>query len=491
MGEVLASMGSSKNGQPILDFQISRKRDDHEYAEWQDYASADTATRLVPGGCVTHPRDTHNKWKLKEQLHIPVLDTFNEWLDDNVKGYLKTKKSWGSFVGPNRFLFSYGPRGAGRSSAVTTFCAENNINLYYIKNSFYESGQMLKIFKFAQEHQPCIVYFDGAHHIMSNAVALEYLTAAIRHRLNFVTDNVWTVLSSHAAPTVAFPYGTNVRKLLHDSGNVVSTPALTDNSVLQSVVAHLLWRLSGCNDLRAQDEAWTSVLGKMALRAQYHTAGEIHTFLVGVFRAHLSGLLQRRVDRQSIVDGFSDKCPSPEMFHKYMDNCSNEKGELRLSSLRNPKTEFYEHDREWRSFCQVNNIQIDQRPQDKRQRLSGSSDIQRQRIDAREYRDRLEQEASSILPFSYSLPASPVGRCTSFIDDGDSLADPTPLGRLSTRQSVATSRQVYLPPPPPSLPPLPASTSFLLPPPPSSTSFLPPPPPSQVWIPPRSKRDRS
>ena len=85
-----ASSSSSSGGpRPILSFDIKSGRADSRYATMQDYASTDARARLLENGLITHPRDPHRRWAGKDLVNMRVLDPFNNWLTDNIHGYLK------------------------------------------------------------------------------------------------------------------------------------------------------------------------------------------------------------------------------------------------------------------------------------------------------------------------------------------------------------------------------------------------------------------
>ncbi|OQW70848.1 MAG: hypothetical protein BVN35_17705 [Proteobacteria bacterium ST_bin11] len=344
-------------------------RPDAMYSVIQDYAKADASTSLMNrNGEITHPRDESIRWVPSQRVHLSALDTFNNWLTTNVANYLSTRNIWKS-IGPNRFLYSFGPRGSGRSSAVASFCSTNKINLHYIRNEFYKPGELLQIFEYAKVKQPCIVYFNDADRITGNSKAMEYLSAAMKLHLNNVTSNVWVILSSRVAPLKAFALNSPMGDYFTTYGSAVSTPSLCNAKEIRDLLNVFFMRLVQVEDFCDIEGPWMAIINSLINKSMYHTAGEIMVFLHSVFREHLLKVSRDYVESirsqassssSSVATSSSSMTfPSVSDFEERLNNLSLENNVPRLTSLRKPEADFIKHEEKWRSFVKTYNLKCD------------------------------------------------------------------------------------------------------------------------------------
>jgi hypothetical protein len=430
----------------LFGFDISGKRHDSMYAILQDYASTDAESRLkTTKGEITHPRDPHNKWKPANHLDLSVQRSFTKWLKCNISNFLKNRSVWSPFVGPHRFLYSFGPRGSGRSTVVTNFCATQHVNLYYIVNSFFEDKQIIRIVEYAKTRQPCVVYFDGAHHIMRDPHALEHLNAAMRRYLDPISDNVWIVMSSYVQPTVSFDAGKNITKYMLRHGSVVYTPALANNVEIRELVDLFLYRITTIFGFANSNSEWATVIRSLISKSKYHTAQEILEFIRMVFRTHWLKL--SKLDDPSTMG----KYPSTAVFTKHLESLPREHGTPRLTSLRNPESEYEAYTQEWTRFCAFYNFKVgyvgDQKSEKRQRTTEPPRDRERERQEARQHRENFEREMNYTPPRTDYSVASPSRHCTSYVpDDGHDYYQP--LQRQPLRSVPSSSRTTDYPPMP-------------------------------------------
>ncbi len=404
IGSSSSSSSSLSKERHLFGFDISDKRSDARYAVFQDYASADVVPRLrSESGVISHPRDEDNKWNSRMHIQLSSLASFTAWLRSHVASYLKHKSMFRKALGPQRLLYSFGPRGAGRSSVVTSFCSNNSINLYYIRNDFFEGDQVLKILEFAKANQPCVVYFDGAHHIVGRQDHLEYLHAAMRNVLNPVVDDVWIVLSSKLQPLEVFPRRSNIASYLTNYGKVVYTPALTNRTEIRDLVDIFMERLAGVKTFCAQRGDWEGVINKLLSQSVYHTPKELYNFLTQIVRDHLIYISEFEDRRES------SPCPSWRLFLRHLENCPRENSHSCLATMRDmPEREHLEMNRVWRDYCASSGVLSD--TDDRHDERNTHVQRERERDDTRRQREELEQRVATAPHHGYHEFERPVAK---------------------------------------------------------------------------------
>lgn len=324
------------------------------YTVIQDYASVDASSRLMTReGQITHPRDDSIKWSPSKCTHLSTLDPFNVWLKTNISNYMATRNMW-KCVGPNRFLYSYGPRGSGRSTAIASFCAVNKINLHYIRNEFYKPGQLMKIFEYAKTKQPCVVYFDGADRLAKKPAALEHMYAAMSLHLNSVTSNVWVVMSTAVSPVEALAAGTRISEHVVEHGTAVSTPALCSTREIRELLDVFFLRLTQTEGFCDMEGSWVKVIQSIVNKSVYHTPNEIMMFLSAIFRDHLSKISETYVEEGRTSGSLT--VPSIFDFDNHMKNLPRENNKPRLTSFRCPERDFTVHVEQWNMYTKLHNL---------------------------------------------------------------------------------------------------------------------------------------
>lgn len=242
---------------------------------------------------VVHPRDGVQKWTAGERRIYSHLSSMKQWLDANVKAYMRTSTYWQPEIYPRRILYAYGMRGSGRLTLLTDFCAQNRVNLLVAWISVHTKDMLFSVYEKAATMTPCIVYINNATSIFSTPAYTNELIAAHTKCIDSLATNVWTVLAGSFAPkqlriSQQGPHPIHAM-LLEPYGDTVHVPCISDLGEASQIAVEFVRDIAQSSDIIPRDYArtsWGSVVDHLARAFIFHTMQEMRRFVRGVFARH-------------------------------------------------------------------------------------------------------------------------------------------------------------------------------------------------------------
>lgn len=315
---------------------------------------------------ITHPRNTANTWKVGSRRLFNHTKTMRTWLDKHIRLYMTTRLEWQSEVFPQRTLYCYGTRGNGRAMCVTNFCAENKINLLFVKHNTHTKDVFFSVFEKAKAIQPCIVYFNNATTIFSNAEYTKELMSAYSNIIDSAALDIWLVFAGSYPPDRLIAHNRHTAhrayKLFEQQGEIVHVPCISTLKDAEYVAIEFLRELSQNSNYpptRGMSLAWQSVLEKLAGAFIFNTMYEIRSFLHNVFRDH-------NINTAATARG--DRCWEPHETSFVSDLVkfpvieSNGQNYRRLCRTRDSYADHKTQNQSWSEYAAVMNIDIDSTP---------------------------------------------------------------------------------------------------------------------------------
>ncbi len=315
------------------------------------------------GAKCTTPRNPDVFFEEKKFHKLHELNVFLSWFENNVEKYLFDKR-WNRIIPPQRILLSCGPPGMGKLSQITMRCHSRKINLLHVPLYFLEPEMWFKIFAYAVEIQPVILYVEHMDVMMSPHYTniLAEFCAAFHTHINTTQTNIWVIVTTPIDAIKPISQCRFLMDILNNNGSIIQVTSLNDedNASRKQIIEMLF-----CDILRVpsfpipsepKESVWKETINLSALYARYCTIREIRQYIVDIYQLYY----QTRPMLTSSIgldDTFADVVPV-EMFRKGFETlpCHRNNSEVKSLAYRNVITDITTAVDAWNEYTTRNKV---------------------------------------------------------------------------------------------------------------------------------------
>lgn len=260
----------------------------------QDICTIDENARVMitEGVLLYPPHVLKNAYDYKSPKYICGLEGQKKLMDAHILYPLKASNHYIHTNGKHqlqRFLYFYGPRGAGKLLYARSFCGKHNVNLILIDFARFDPLQHLElVYATALENQPCVVLYDeceGYFQPNSDRRVVGRLFA----ELKAVHDShhlIWTVFLSIVKPTRTPSSPGLCHTILELLDQYSYSGEMTERDRIKVMCQAISSKLYNEESFPLNDVN----LRLLANAANHCTPKQIHSFVDRVFNAKLTKL---------------------------------------------------------------------------------------------------------------------------------------------------------------------------------------------------------